>query len=134
MRRSRFSRGVPYVMSSSDKQNFLRTLDGDPDLREDIETLLGVDLSTMSEDEKITALRDYEDSNYGAAQLAQMAKARNDLHREALRKRGELEARDQVALLEERNRILQEQLDEVSNELAETRSVPEARRRTTKEK
>lgn len=133
MRRSRFSRGVPYVMSSSDKQNFLRTLDGDPDLREDIETLLGVNLSEMSEDEKINALRDYEDSNYGAAQLAQMAKARNDLHREALRKRGELEARDQVRLLEEKNAILQEQLDTVSDELAEARGVP-GRRRTTKEK
>jgi hypothetical protein len=123
MRRSRFSRGVPYVMSSSDKQNFLLSLDSDPDLREDVETLLGVDLSSMSDDEKITALRSYEDANYGAAQLAQMAKARNDLHREALRKRGELEARDQLALMEEQNRVLVEKVNELQDTLEEGRKA-----------
>jgi len=133
MRRSRFSRGVPYVMSSADKQNFLIGLEGDDELREDVETLLGVNLSEMTEDEKITALRAYEDANYGAAQLAQMAKARNDLHREALRKRGELEARDQVALLQERNAILTEQVENLTGELAESRSG-DTRRRTPAQK
>lgn len=136
-RRNRFSRGVPYVMSSADKQNFLRALDLDPDLREDVETLLGVELSSLTEDERITALRDYEDANFGTAQLAQMAKARNDLHREAARKRGDLEARDQMALLEEKNTILQEQVETLANELAEERGQAPRRRtttRTTKEK
>lgn len=120
-------------MSSSDKQSFLRALETDPDLREDINTLLGIDLTTLNEDEQIQALRDYEDANFGAAQLASMAKARNDLRREALRKRGDLEARDQVALLEERARIQKEQIDTLQTELAEARGLPESRRRATRQ-
>lgn len=106
-------------MSSADKQAFLKSLDADPDLREDVETILGVELSEMTEDDKINALRQYEDSQFGTAQLAQMAKARNDLRREAQRKRGDLDARDQLALMEEQNRVLQEKVSELQVTLEE---------------
>lgn len=117
-------------MSSSDKQAFLKSLDADPDLREDVETILGVELSEMTEDEKITALRQYEDAQFGTAQLAQMAKARNDLRREASRKRGDLEARDQLALMEEQNRVLQEKVDELQDTLEEGRKATHPTRTT----
>lgn len=128
-RRTRHSRLVPYVMSTDEKRNFLKGLARDDELREAVETLLDVNLSEMTGDEQIKALRAYEDANFATAEIASLYKSRQDVLRLARNARGEIESRDKVALLEEKVTVQNEQIATLQNELAEARSTGKAGRK-----
>lgn len=120
-RRQRHSRVVPYVMSTDEKKNFLKGLARDDELREAVETLLDVNLSELTADEQIRAIRDFEDANFATAELASMYKSRVEVIRLAQNARGEITARDKVALLEEKVAVQEETIVNLQNELAERR-------------
>lgn len=119
-RRSRFSRCVPYVMRAEDKQAFIRALEADVDLRDDVQAVLGKDLDGLTDDEKLVVLRNYEDASFGIAQFAAMARARRDLRREAALARGDLSEGDQLALLQAENEHLKGLLKELSEIVGST--------------
>lgn len=95
---ARFSRGVPYALSEAQQKKFLLALKNDS-VKKDIESLLKINLDTMSVQQQLSALRDYVDAGYGIALVSQIAHARQDLREVAREERDELTKDDQMRLL-----------------------------------
>lgn len=95
----RFSRAVPYALTEHQQRNFLTALAND-EIRKDLETVMGKQLSTMTIQEQLEAFREYVDSGFGLAIATQVAKARLELREVASELRDELSREDRIRLLE----------------------------------
>lgn len=95
----RFSRAVPYALTEAQQKNFLTALASD-EIRRDLETVMGVDLGTMTVQEQLEAFRVYLDSGFGIALATQVARARMDLHEAAEEMREEMSREDKIRILE----------------------------------
>lgn len=97
----RFSRGVPFVLTSSEQEAFLIQIAQDDELARDLETLFRVtDIRALTKQEQLALLRGAEDVGFGAGFLTAAFKAKKELHNLAAEQRGELAKDDRIVMLE----------------------------------
>lgn len=92
---------TPLVLTDSDRRVMVAAADANADLRSHIETLIGKPWDTLTGDQKIGALRQFEEVGFAAGSLAGAARGLRALETAASERRGDVSLADKVALLEE---------------------------------
>lgn len=117
----RFSRGAPAQLTVDEQDALVKAADADPELRRNLETLLGVSWDNLNFGQKLTAVANYLQTGYIALTVAAAAEGQRKLALLAEEQRGEIPAADQAALLKEQNRLLLERNKQIREELTKTR-------------
>ncbi len=130
---SRISRGTPAMLSKDQQEAFVAILDQNPQLRDDVETLLGIKLDTLTKQERIAALGRFQMAGFSLAVMNAAHRAHADLHNAAEMVRGEIGAQDRLVLVSaerdefaRRNDLLTEQVAAMRDERVRIKAQPAA--------
>lgn len=101
---------TPMVLTDTNRRVMIAAADANPDLRAHIETLIGKAWASLTADQKVGALTEFEEVGYAAGSLAGAARGLSALESAAAQRRGDVSLADKVALLEEQVRAKDEEL------------------------
>jgi hypothetical protein len=108
---------TPALMSMREQREFLDALKNSPQLVKNVETLLELDLSSMTDQQKIQALDRYYEAGAGAAVLAAAARAINDVNRLAGAARDEEATADKLRRAEQHIADLETEIAQLRDQL-----------------
>lgn len=122
------------MLSVREQEDLVRCLDGDPELREAVETLSGKSFADMTFQEKVYALAHIQETGRGAAVLAASFRSIRDVRDLAAAARGDIELSDRITLLETAVESRDEEITRLREELraANSRPVQKPRRTSTR--
>lgn len=110
------------MLDSRRKKALLRRLDASPELAQDVSDVIGRDIMTGSDSDRILAISEFIEAGFDLAPLAKARDITDKLHRQAAQARGESSLADQLALAESREEQLRQELLAARADLAELRS------------
>lgn len=123
----RISRGTPAMLTVDEQRAFVTSVNKDPALRRDIETLLDIKWAPLKFGQKLLAIGQYMETGRALTAMVGASRARKDVANAAAELRGEIAAVDRLSLVEEENRLLREQTQQLNEQIAQLRRQLTAR-------